>query len=109
MVHLFLFLFFCRECTNRLLFCVLSLSLFGKLSGLVGRKEGRKQGSKLKRKGKMGFEPAVQMWSLRRYEAEKGRGAGWVGTWKMGYPTKGGGGGPENFVSSRLAKCAQLR
>lgn len=39
----------------------------------------------------MGFEPAVQMWSLDRYDAEKGpEGRGPRGTWKMGERAEGG-------------------
>jgi len=71
----------------------------------------------------MGFEPAVQMWSLDRYDAEKGpegggpkrdlengRKGGRGGTWQMGYPTKAGkgrGGIVSILAIQGWAKCAQ--
>jgi hypothetical protein len=38
----------------------------------------------------MGFEPAVQMWTLHRYEAERGGGGGQGGLGKWAKGRKGG-------------------
>ncbi len=67
MVLLFLFLFFSfaenARIGNNLIGCSFAFSLsFWKIV-----RTRWKEGRKLKRKGKMGFEPAVQMWSLSRY------------------------------------------
>jgi hypothetical protein len=52
----------------------------------------------------MGFEPAVQMWSLRRYEAEKG-GGGELGKWAT--PQKGGKGGGGDLANGVPQKSGE--